>query len=79
MAAHGPETAAVQHRRAADDLGEPQGRRTPSATAPTGPAQQEALHPRGAMAATLLYLLVVVAAWGYLYLSLLRAGQGGAP
>ena len=31
------------------------------------------------MAATVLYLLAVVAAWGYLYLSMLRAGQGSAP
>lgn len=77
MAARRPETAAQEHRLAADDLAGPQGQRAPSA--PEGPAEQVALRPRGAMAATLLYLLAVVAAWGYLYLSLLRAGQGSAP
>lgn len=41
-----------------------------------GPTEQAELRPRGAMAATLLYLLVVAAAWGYMYFSLLRAGQG---
>ncbi len=41
-----------------------------------GVAEAEAhAPPRGAMAATLLYLVLIAAAWGYMYFSLLRAAH----
>ncbi|NLG69858.1 MAG: hypothetical protein GX496_09955 [Firmicutes bacterium] len=44
---------------------------------PAHPVAETAAHerPRGAMAATLLYLAVIAAAWGYMYFSLLRAAH----
>ncbi|MBE3599190.1 MAG: hypothetical protein IMX02_10520 [Limnochordaceae bacterium] len=41
---------------------------------PAAPEEVVEEHPRGAMLATLLYLLAIVGAWAYMYANLLSRG-----
>lgn len=48
--------------------------REPDTPGPAGPAVEEAPAPRGAALVTLLYLALIVVAWGYMYWLLLSRG-----
>ena len=76
MSVRQTQETAVEARLAANGMSDVQGHR--AAAARQQPAEEAEVRPRGAMVVTLLYLLAVVAAWGYMYFSLLRAGQGAA-